>query len=174
MSQRDSGIKNLTTLLIVLIILLIIIPFLYPLFAPYMGVGHMQGMAFMMGWGVLYFFLFIIVIALIIAIAINYTTSSPPPATTQTATAGPGNGGSELDSLMRILTPEEKVVLNLLIKNGGEMLQKDISRELGFPRVKTHRILERMEERNLIKRIRMGNTNKVLLEDWILRAASID
>lgn len=166
MSNDNIGPRNLWMILIALIILLILIPLLYPLFLPYMGVNHMQGMAFMMGWGAIYFIILVLVITLVIVMAVTYISKpSTSPKITRTRR---NNGGNGLKELMRVLTHEEKTVLNLLIKNGGEMLQKDISRGLGFTRVKTHRILERMAERNLVKRVRIGNTNKVILEDWIL------
>ena len=166
MSIRDDGSRGIWLILLGLIILLISIPFLFPLFVPYMGVNHMQGMAFMMGWGVLYFLLFILIIVLVIIVTISYVLKIPSQRS-ETPIVRRNNGGNGMKELMRVLTPEEKVVLNLLIKNGGEMLQKDISRELGFTRLKTHRILERMKDRNLIRKVRIGNTNKVILVDWI-------
>jgi len=176
MSKKEGGIKNIWLILIVLIVILIVVPLLYPIFVPYMGVSHMQGMAYMMGWGVVYLLVFVLLIGLVVALAVSYTTrgttgevSSAPPSTNVEVRSEEKRDG--LADLMRILTPEEKTVINLLIQNGGEMLQKDITRQLGFTRLKTHRILERMENRNLIKRIRIGNTNKVFLEDWVMEAS---
>ncbi len=167
MSSEKRVSKYLLSLLIALIVLLIIIPFTFPFFTPYMGVGHMQGMAYMMGWGMLYFFIFLLTIGLIIALIVSQASSSGQ--IQKTIEPSGNNGDYKINELMRILTPEEKTIVNLLIKNKGEMLQKDISRALGFSRLKTHRILEKMEKRNIIQRIRIGNTNKVILEDWIMK-----
>jgi uncharacterized membrane protein len=47
------------------------------------------------------------------------------------------------------------------------MLQKDISYELGFSRVKTHRTLVRLIERGVVTAEKEYNTNRIELADWL-------
>ncbi len=88
--------------------------------------------------------------------------------TPEEASKASDEGGEEEPEIMRVLKPDERRVVELLIENGGVMLQKDLRWELGMNRVKIHRILERLEERNIIVRRSVGNTNEVRLADWLM------
>jgi uncharacterized membrane protein len=46
-------------------------------------------------------------------------------------------------------------------------LQKYIRNESGLSRLKTHRIVARLAERGIVTLEKMGNTNQVLLADWL-------
>ena len=72
-----------------------------------------------------------------------------------------------VDIAIRLLEPEERRVVEALINAGGTMLQKDISSELGFSRVKTHRLMVRLIRRGVVKAEKYYNTNKINLEDWL-------
>ncbi|MFB0543834.1 MAG: helix-turn-helix transcriptional regulator [Candidatus Bathyarchaeia archaeon] len=72
-----------------------------------------------------------------------------------------------IDIAVRLLEPEERRVVEALIKAGGTMLQKDISRELGFSRVKTHRVLVRLIRRGVVTAEKYYNTNKIELAGWL-------
>ena len=63
------------------------------------------------------------------------------------------------------LSDDEKRVINLVKATKGGALQSDIVIKSGFSKVKAHRILKRLENKNLIKRGRFGITNKVILND---------
>ncbi len=67
------------------------------------------------------------------------------------------------DSFFNFLLPDEKAIVEVLLKHGGAMLQKDISRETGLTRVKVHRVIARLAERGLVSVERAGNTNMVRL-----------
>jgi uncharacterized membrane protein len=47
------------------------------------------------------------------------------------------------------------------------MLQRDISRELGFSRIKTHRVLVRLLRRGVVKAKKYYNTNRIELANWL-------
>ena len=78
-----------------------------------------------------------------------------------------GTTGNSIDVALRMLQPDERLVVEALIKEGGSMLQKDISRELGLSRVKVHRILVRLLRRGVIEIEEYYNTNKIKLADWL-------
>ncbi|MEM0287662.1 MAG: hypothetical protein QXG05_05800 [Nitrososphaerota archaeon] len=69
----------------------------------------------------------------------------------------------EIVAVMKFLLPDEKQVVELLMKHEGACLQKDISKESGFSRLKTHRIIVRLAERGIVLTERYGNTNIVKL-----------
>jgi DNA-binding transcriptional regulator LsrR (DeoR family) len=48
------------------------------------------------------------------------------------------------------------------------MLQKEISWETGFSRVKTHRVLARLIRRGVVIAEKYYNTNKITLADFLL------
>jgi len=77
---------------------------------------------------------------------------------------------SEADApLIRILTNDERRVVEYIINNGGEALQKDIARELRLSRLKTHRIISSLKKRGVVEVEPWGNTNRVKLVDEVLR-----
>jgi uncharacterized membrane protein len=65
------------------------------------------------------------------------------------------------------LKPDEKKVLEVLIANDGKYLQKYIRKEAGLSRLKVHRILSRLAERGMVSLKKSGNTNEVVLADWL-------
>jgi len=59
----------------------------------------------------------------------------------------------------RLLDENERRVVDALVAEGGSMLQKDISVDLGFSRVKTHRIVQSLVKRGLVTAEEHFNTN---------------
>ncbi len=72
-----------------------------------------------------------------------------------------------LDVALRLLEPDEKRVVEAIGKAGGSMLQKDISHELGFTRVKTHRVMVRLIRRGVVTAEKYYNTNRIEIADWL-------
>lgn len=68
---------------------------------------------------------------------------------------------------MRLLEPDEKRVVEAITTAGGTMLQKDISHETGFTRVKTHRVLVRLIRRGVVTAEKYYNTNRIEIADWL-------
>ena len=72
---------------------------------------------------------------------------------------------TELTELL--LSPEEKLIMEELKKAGGELTQKNLTEITGYSRVKTHRVIQKLEEKKIIKKIPNGQTNKIILEKEI-------
>jgi uncharacterized membrane protein len=72
-----------------------------------------------------------------------------------------------LDVTLRLLSEDERRIVELLVKNGGQMLQKDISYELKLNRVKTHRVLVGLIERGVVGAEKHFNTNMITLAEWL-------
>jgi uncharacterized membrane protein len=72
-----------------------------------------------------------------------------------------------MEIALRLLEPDERRVVETILDEGGTMLQKDISHELGFSRVKTHRVLKRLIKRGVVEAQEYYNTNKITLTDWL-------
>jgi hypothetical protein len=77
-------------------------------------------------------------------------------------------GGQPLDVAMRLLEPDERRVVEALSAAGGSMLQKDISYNLGFSRVKTHRALVKLLRRGVVTAKKQYNTNRIELAEWLV------
>jgi len=58
----------------------------------------------------------------------------------------------------------------LVMNEGGTMLQRDIARKTGFTRVKTHRILSRLSTRGIVTAKKHYNTYEITLADWLLKS----
>jgi len=66
--------------------------------------------------------------------------------------------------LMEELDDEESAVLQKVIDANGTMFQSQIVDELGFPKAKITRIIDKLEGRGLVERRRRGMTNVVILK----------
>ena len=71
------------------------------------------------------------------------------------------------ESVSKTMTPEERKVLDVLKAHEGKYLQKYIRNESGLSRLKTHRIIARFAERGIVTVQQSGNTNEVMLCDWL-------
>jgi uncharacterized membrane protein len=72
-----------------------------------------------------------------------------------------------LESIVKTLSDEERKVVEVLKAHDGKYLQKYIRNEAGLSRLQTHRIVARLAERGIVTLEKTGNTNQVLLEDWL-------
>jgi len=76
---------------------------------------------------------------------------------------------ARVETALRVLSDDEGKVVQVLMEAGGQMLQKEISWETGFSRVKTHRVLVRLLRRGLVSAEKYYNTNRITLVDWLLK-----
>ncbi len=74
----------------------------------------------------------------------------------------------KIDVAMKLLSPNERMVVEALIGNDGEMLQKDIHYDLGLSRVQAHRIVLGLTQREIVTVEDHYNTKKVRLADWLM------
>ena len=63
------------------------------------------------------------------------------------------------------LDKDEKSVINLLLKDGKAMFQSTLMEKLDIGKVKTTRLLDKLEAKQLIERKRRGMNNIVVLRD---------
>ena len=71
-----------------------------------------------------------------------------------------------IKNFIEFLPPNEKSVMEKIIKNGGEILQSKLSREFG--KVKTFRILENLRKKGIIVKESYGKTNKIKLKSILI------
>lgn len=90
-------------------------------------------------------------------------TGSPPVAY-QPASV---NSSPSFETILKTMKPEEKRVLEILKAHNGVYLQKNIRQESGLTRLKVHRIIARLAERGIINVKEQGNTNEIILGDWL-------
>jgi predicted transcriptional regulator len=74
---------------------------------------------------------------------------------------------SPLESIVKTLSDDERKVVDVLAVHDGKYLQKYIRNEAGLSRLQTHRIVARLAERGIVTLEKTGNTNQVLLADWL-------
>jgi hypothetical protein len=116
--------------------------------------------------------LFIVLVSLVIVgvVGLTYYLIYPqiPVGTTHKAENQPAtNPASAYASVAKTLTPQELKVVAALNVHNGKYLQKYISKETGLSRLKTHRIIARLAEREIVTLEKVGNTNQVTLADWL-------
>jgi len=74
---------------------------------------------------------------------------------------------SPIEVTLKLLQEDERRVVEALREAEGSMLQKDLSYDLKFSRVKTHRVLMTLIERGVVSAEKHYNTNKITLADWL-------
>ncbi|MEN7982452.1 MAG: MarR family transcriptional regulator, partial [Nanoarchaeota archaeon] len=63
------------------------------------------------------------------------------------------------------LDKDEKRVIDFLVKEGKAVFQADLKEKLEIGKVKTTRLLDKLEAKQLIERKRRGMNNIVVLKD---------
>jgi len=63
------------------------------------------------------------------------------------------------------LEREEKNIITALIEHSGEITQKNLSDQTGFNKVKISRVINKLEVKGLIKKMKYGMTNKIVLNE---------
>lgn len=77
------------------------------------------------------------------------------------------NEGDVNSTVMNLLNPNERRIVNQLIENHGVCLQSDISRINNMGKVKAHRYLRNLLKMGIVNIERYGNTNKVMMSDHV-------
>ena len=118
--------------------------------------------------------LFIVIILLLLVVIFLLFYKWPRPASAEKpedaeeADEEPESGSEDkLEVALRLLDDNERKVVEALVAEGGSMLQKDISVDLGFSRVKAHRVVQSLVKRGLVTAEEHYNTNKISLVDWL-------
>jgi uncharacterized membrane protein len=90
-------------------------------------------------------------------------TSDIPPETPLAPSEGSTVSFEQM--ALRLLEGDERRVYRKVVEAGGEMLQKDIVDAVPFSKAKVSRIIDKLEERGLISKVRHGYTNKIMLAE---------
>ena len=75
---------------------------------------------------------------------------------------------TKIEVAMRLLSSNERVVVEALVSNDGEMLQKDLHYQLDLSRVQAHRIVQGLTQRDIVTVEDHYNTKLVRLADWLM------
>ena len=62
------------------------------------------------------------------------------------------------------IDPDEKVIVKIVIDEGGTMFQSQLVEKSGFSKSKVSLILDRLEARRILERKRRGMTNVIVLK----------
>lgn len=119
-------------------------------------------------WG-----LFLLLAAVILGVALAYIFMTrgfqmgPQEASPIRGGAGPQAQGEIPELVLRLLTGDERALYRRIMAAGGDILQKDLVGAGLFSGPKVTRILDRLEAKGLIARVRHGMTNRIRLsEAW--------
>lgn len=74
------------------------------------------------------------------------------------------------DVLVQFLAKDEKLVVQKLLENDGKVLQAELSRMQGLGKLKVHRIVTRLVDRQVVEVEKYGKTNIVKLSKGIKEA----
>ncbi|WP_069807941.1 helix-turn-helix transcriptional regulator [Vulcanisaeta thermophila] len=66
-----------------------------------------------------------------------------------------------VNQVLKLLPRQEREVLDYIIKNGGEVYQYMITRDLGLNKVRVWRIIKRLEEKGLVEVTKVKGRNLV-------------
>ncbi len=70
----------------------------------------------------------------------------------------------EVNQKIENLEPEEKSVMQIVLREEGSVYQSDLIKETNLSKVKVSRLLDRLEGKGLIERKRRGMTNIIILK----------
>ncbi|MGC8644741.1 MAG: helix-turn-helix transcriptional regulator [Thermoplasmata archaeon] len=70
----------------------------------------------------------------------------------------------DLTDALKYLDEGEREILQILMDAGGSMLQRDIARSGNYSKATVTRILDRLESKGIVERLRHGTTNKIVLK----------
>lgn len=71
---------------------------------------------------------------------------------------------TEKDARDAVLTDEESLIVGELEKNNGELTQQELGWRTKMSKVKVHRIIKRLEKRNILEKLGYGKTNLIRLK----------
>lgn len=72
--------------------------------------------------------------------------------------------------MLRFLSREEQTVIRKLVSTRGTALQAELSREPGLNKVKAHRIVQKLAEKQIVTLDHYGKTNTIHLQNEIYEA----
>jgi uncharacterized membrane protein (DUF106 family) len=68
------------------------------------------------------------------------------------------------EKLLKTLAKDEKQIMEKIIESEGTIFQSELVEKTGFSKVKVTRLLDKLEGKGLIERMRRGMTNVIILK----------
>jgi len=65
--------------------------------------------------------------------------------------------------ILKFLNPSEQKIIQILLKNEGEILQSQISKLSDMTKLKVHRAVKSLEQKKIVETKHYGKTNKIIL-----------
>ncbi len=93
----------------------------------------------------------------------NFGAPIPQPVPLVTAADRPPATRTQEAAIVRLLEEDERQLYTLIREKGGEMLQSEIVATGSFSKAKVTRLLDKLENKDIVVRERHGMTNKVRL-----------
>ena len=69
----------------------------------------------------------------------------------------------QMEKVLKILPEDERKIVSLLIKNNNSLEQNKLVAFTGINKVKMSRIIKQLEDRSVLKKTNLGNTNLIVL-----------
>ncbi len=137
---------------VALVALVLILPF---------TMGHAFEGAQLLLWGSI-----LLIVTLIAGISLVYVYIAKYVGVTEAATArtsGEASTGADrrVELTLELLPEDERAVYQRLLREGGQVMQKDLRQMVSFSGPKVSRVLDRLERKGLVVRERQGMTNRV-------------
>lgn len=141
---------------VALVVLVLLLP---------LTMGHAFEGAQLLLWGSI-----LLIVTLIVGISLVYAYISRyvgATGDTNPRAAGEPSGATEnrAEIPLGLLPEDERAVYRLLLREGGQVLQKDLRQLVSFSGPKVSRVLDRLERKGLVVRERHGMTNRVRLTE---------
>ncbi len=73
-------------------------------------------------------------------------------------------------ALLKFLNPDERKVIHRIMESNGKVLQSELTRDLGLSKVKIHRIVDKLKQREILTLSTYGKTNSILLNKDVYEA----
>ena len=77
--------------------------------------------------------------------------------------------GDGVKRVFSVLKDDERKVVDFIVEKGNKCKQRDIVRATDFSKAKVSRIMLELEERGILSRVRIGRTNRVVLNADVRR-----
>ncbi len=141
---------------VALVALILLLPF---------TMGHAFEGAQLLLWGSI-----LLIVTLIAGISLVYVYLAKYVGATKAAkarTSGESSLGADhrVELTLELLPEDERAVYQRLLREGGQVLQRDLRQLVSFSGPKVSRVLDRLERKGLVVRERHGMTNRVRLTE---------
>jgi hypothetical protein len=161
--------KTLSLILIISLAISVVGLLLFAFEGGFEGRGHGMGGEFPRSLWLVLFIVPLIIASTVLGYTLVFPELGEDKFGEKPSLSAAEKGASPLGAILRVLNEDERRVIELLVVEGGTMLQKDIRWKTGLSRVKAHRILFRLAKRGIVSIEKYYNTNKIMLADWLTK-----